>query len=198
MPKVLIPALSALLTFFIYSFVCRSLQVFPFSKEGPNTLVWADAFYQYLDFFGWMKDILAGKQSLWYTFSSSLGQNSAGIFSYYLASPFNLLLFFFPRTKIQVFFNIVIGLKMSACSCTMAVYLQERVRKLQPCFVLILSLCCGLMQYNFSQSSNLMWIDGVYMLPLILLGVYRLVDRRHQLSCGSHVFPGRALYERLQ
>lgn len=177
LPKVLIPALSALLTFFIYSIVCKSLQVFPFSKEGPNTLVWADAFYQYLDFFGWMKDILAGKQSLWYTFSSSLGQNSSGIFSYYLASPFNLLLFLFPRTKMQVFFNIVIGLKMSACSCTMAVYLQERVRKLQPCFVLILSLCCGLMQYNFSQSSNLMWIDGVYMLPLILLGVYRLVDR---------------------
>lgn len=65
--------------------------------------MWADAFYQYLDFFGWMKDILAGKQSLWYTFSSSLGQNSSGIFSYYLASPFNLLLFLFPRTKMQVF-----------------------------------------------------------------------------------------------
>ena len=177
LPKAFIPALSALLTFIIYIIVCRSLQVFPFSREGPNTLVWADAFYQYLDFLGWFKDILTGKQSIWYTFSSSLGQNSAGIFSYYLASPFNLLLLFFPKTKIQVFFNIVIGLKMAACSCTMAVYLQERVRKLQPCFVLILSLCCGLMQYNFSQSSNLMWIDGVYMLPLILLGVYRLVDR---------------------
>ena len=176
-PKVLIPALSALLTFLIYAIVCKYLQIFPFSKEGPNTLVWADAFYQYLDFFGWFKDILAGKQSIWYTFSSSLGQNSAGIFSYYLASPFNLLLFFFPKTKMQVFFNIVIGLKMAACSCTMAIYLQERVRKLQPCFVLILSLCCGFMQYNFSQSSNLMWIDGVYMLPLILLGVHRLVDR---------------------
>ncbi len=177
LPGALIPVLSALLTFFIYSIICKGLQIYPFSKEGPNTLVWADAFFQYLDFFGWYKDILAGKQSLWYTFSSSLGQNSVGIFSYYLASPFNLLLFFFPKTKLQVFFNIVIGLKMSACSSTMAIYLQERVRKLQPCFVLILSLCCGLMQYNFSQSSNLMWIDGVYMLPLILLGVHRLVDR---------------------
>ena len=175
--KVLIPVLSALLTFLIYAIVCKSLQVFPFSKKGPNTLVWADAFFQYLDFFGWFKDILAGKQSLWYTFSSSLGQNSVGIFSYYLASPFNLLLSFCPKTKLQVFYNIVIGLKMAACSSTMAIYLQERVRKLQPCFVLILALCCGLMQYNFSQSSNLMWIDGVYMLPLILLGVHRLVDR---------------------
>ena len=175
--KFLMSAISALLTFSIYTIVCKYLKVFPFSKEGPNTLVWADAFYQYLDFFGWFKDILAGKQSLWYTFSSSLGQNSAGIFSYYLASPFNLLLVFFPKTKMQVFFNIVIGLKMAACSCTMSIYLQERVRKLQPCFVLILSLCYGLMQYNFSQSSNLMWIDGVYMLPLILLAVYRLVDR---------------------
>ena len=176
--KILTSLLSALITYLIYALVCRRLQVMPFYPGGEKTLVWADAFYQYLDFFGWYKDILAGRQSLWYTFSSSLGQNAAGLFSYYLASPFNLLLVFFPKTGLQAFFNITAGLKLAACSCTMSIYLQERLAKLRPFYVVLLSLCYGLMQYNFSQSSNLMWIDGVYMLPLILLGVYRVVHKK--------------------
>lgn len=31
------------------------------------------------------------------------------------------------------------------------------------------------MEYNMDQASNIMWLDGVYMLPLILLGVSKLV-----------------------
>lgn len=33
-----------------------------------------------------------------------------------------------------------------------------------------------MMQYNIAQASNIMWLDGVYMLPLILLGVHQLVN----------------------
>lgn len=185
--KIMIPGLSALLTFTVFALVCRRLGVIPFSRGAENTLAWADAFYQYLDFFGWYKEILAGRESVWYTFTSSLGQNAIGLFTYYLSSPFNLLLAFFTKTQLQYFFNITAGLKMAAASCCMAVYLQERFNRIRPGFTLALSLCYGLAQYGFSQSSNLMWMDGVYMLPLILLGVYRLVDRKDIFLPGAAV-----------
>ena len=41
--------------------------------------------------------------------------------------------------------------------------------------MVILSVSYGLCQYSIAQSCNLMWLDGVYMLPLILLGVYHMV-----------------------
>lgn len=31
-------------------------------------------------------------------------------------------------------------------------------------------------QYGIAQACNIMWLDGFYMLPLIMLGVYRVVN----------------------
>ena len=44
-------------------------------------------------------------------------------------------------------------------------------------FGILLSLGYGLNQYTLAQSSNIMWLDGVYMLPLILSGVYYIVRK---------------------
>ena len=40
----------------------------------------------------------------------------------------------------------------------------------------LISLSYALMQYNMLQSSNIMWLDGVILLPLLLLAVYRFVS----------------------
>ena len=37
----------------------------------------------------------------------------------------------------------------------------------------------GLCQYGLAQSSNVMWLDGVILLPLILLGIYRLIWKKN-------------------
>lgn len=44
--------------------------------------------------------------------------------------------------------------------------------------IISFSICYAFSQYNIAQSSNIMWIDGVYMLPLILLGVYNVANNR--------------------
>ncbi len=168
---------TGVIVFLVYALVCMKLGVVPFSSNGNKTLAWQDAYFQYLDFFSWFKDVLSGKQSLAYTFSSSLGQNSIGIFSYYLASPFSYLVVFFSKSQIQYFFNLMIGLKLATAGITMSVYLSKRFEgTLARIWVILLSVSYGLMQFLFSQSSNTMWIDGAYMLPLIMLGIYRVVN----------------------
>ena len=45
---------------------------------------------------------------------------------------------------------------------------------------LALSTAYALCGYAIGQASNIMWLDGFYMLPLVTLGVWRLV---HDRSC---------------
>ena len=167
-----LPIISAMTVFILFAVICRFNHIVLYSSGTERTLAWQDAFFQYLDFFSWLKDVLAGEQSIVYTFNCGLGQGGIGLFSYYLSSPFNLLIHFFDKIRLHEFFNLVLGLKIAFCGAAMAVFLENRYRSLSFWYAFLLSVSYGLMQYNFAQGSNLMWMDGVYMLPFILLGVY--------------------------
>lgn len=79
-------------------------------------------------------------------------------------------------------------LKLSTASFTFCWFLTGRFHKhfsagntsIKNFSMVILSVSYGLCQYSIAQSCNLMWLDGVYMLPLILLGVYHMVcEKQH-------------------
>ena len=166
---------TGLLTFLLLTVLFAFNHIAPF---GSNTLAVMDADIQYLDFFSYFKDVLAGKNSLGYTFSKTLGGSSIAVFSYYLSSPFNLLLLFFSKQQIPVFFNLVVALKLILASVAFAYFSVHRFQRTpdeHACVYVLLSVGYGLCQYNLAQSSNIMWLDGVYMLPFILLQVSYLV-----------------------
>ena len=166
---------ACLLTLGILFVVYRLHQMAPF---GDASLAREDADIQYLQFYSYLKDVFAGKQDLKYSLTIGLGLSGVPILNYYLQSPFNLLLVFFSRTQLHSFFDITAALKLGLASMTFAYYLQRRFAgRLPHPAVLALSLCYSLMQYSLAQSSNLMWLDGIYLLPLILLGVYDLTHR---------------------
>jgi uncharacterized membrane protein YfhO len=136
---------------------------------GNKSLVAADASIQYMDFFSYLKDVLTDKNSFNYSFSNGLGGSGIVIFSYYLASPINLLVLLFSKSNLQSFYDLAVAIKLSLAIATFSYYLQKRFQtEIKPFFVLLLSLCYGFMQYNIAQSYNIMWLDGVYLLPLIL------------------------------
>ena len=147
-----------------------------YAPFGENSMACNDANIQYLDFFAYFKDVLAGRNDIGYTFSKELGGTNIGTFSYYLASPFNFLVIFFPKTELHVFFDFLISIKLGTAAVTCAFFFRHRFsEKLQPKYIVLLSVAYAFMQYNITQCSNIMWLDGVYMLPLILLGVYKLL-----------------------
>ena len=146
---------------------------------GTKAVTIDDAKIQYIDFFTYYVDVLHGTRALTYDFANTLGGNTIGVFSYYLASPFNLLLYFFGKEGVYRFFDLAVILKLGTAGATFAWYLQRRFRdQIRPVFVIALSMGYGLMQYSVQQSSNIMWLDGVYMLPLIMLGVYEVINRK--------------------
>ncbi len=164
--------------------LCVLKGIVPFGAE--NSMAIMDAQIQYLDFFAYFKDVLSGTQKIGYSFTRSLGGGNIAVFSYYLASPFNLLVAFFEKDHLQSFFTIAVILKLATSSLTCSVFLKNRFRELENVVILVLSIGYGMMEYNIDQASNIMWLDGVYMLPLILLGVSQLVhERKHALLMGA-------------
>ena len=170
-----ISILTSLIIFLLITIVAIINRFAPF---GNNSFATMDANIQYVDFFAFFKDVLQNKNTI-ITLSATLGNNSIGIISYYLTSPFNILILFFSKANIQNFFNIIVCLKLSVCGFTFSYYLQKRFNnKIQFIFILILSICYALMQYNIAQASNVMWLDGVYMLPIMLLGLYKNINKK--------------------
>jgi uncharacterized membrane protein YfhO len=157
-----------------------------YAPFGNNSLAYADGNIQYLDLFAYFKDVLQGNNELFYTFSKTLGGSAIAIYSYYLASPLNLLVLLFKQTQLHTFFDLLIMLKLALAGVTMSYYLHARFQK-RGILVIILSLSYVFSQYNIAQASNVMWLDGVYMLPLILLGVYRIINHDHiWVGCTWH------------
>lgn len=154
-----------------------------FAPFGHRALTWEDANIQYLDFFAYFKDILAGKNDVTYSFGKTLGGTNIAVFSYYLSSPFSLLVAFFDQTQFHTFFNLTIALKLALAAATCSLFLNRRfdVQRddgYRNAVSVLLSLGYALSHYCVTQNSNIMWMDGVYMLPLILLAVYELVQGR--------------------
>lgn len=150
-----------------------------FAPFGSGTVAWGDGIYQYLDIFSCLKNILQGKMDMFYTMSDSLGGDLLSVFSYYLASPWNLLIVFFELDQLLVFFNLLVAIKISLSASTMSIFINRYFEKnIHPVFVLVLSWSYAFMQYNIAQASNIMWLDGVYMLPLMILGVRRAVKEK--------------------
>ena len=152
-----------------------------YAPFGTGTLATEDAHIQYADFYAYYKDLFSGKNSIFYTLSNTLGGDTLALVTYYLCSPFNLLLLLFDKSDYSSFFHLALSLKLSLCAFTMAYFLKERFAGLSRLFVFLLSVCYGLMQYNIAQSSNLMWLDGVYMLPLMILGIHRIFQSKNIL-----------------
>ena len=93
---------------------------------GDGSLVVDDADIQYLDFFLYYKDVLEGRNSISYTFSKLLGGTSIALFSYYLASPLNLLVLFFEREQMTSFYDILVLLKILLATAAFSFFLQRR------------------------------------------------------------------------
>ena len=63
---------------------------------------------------------------------------------------------------------------------TCGIWLNRRFEnQLGRVWIWFLSMGYGLCQYGLAQSSNVMWLDGVILLPLILLGIYRLIWKKN-------------------
>ncbi len=169
--------LSFLIPFLLFYLVFIIRRIHPF---GNSTVLVLDLNAQYVYFFEALRDALFGDGSLVYSFERALSGEFLGIFAYYLASPLSLLVALFPKDNIQEAVLLIILAKCGLCGLTANIYLNK-TRKLSEVGALIFSSCYALSAYGVVYSSNTMWIDCMYMLPLIMLGIEKLIRERRYL-----------------
>ena len=143
---------------------------------GNKNILTVDLANQYIEFFNALKNILNGTISPFYSFSKTLGGNMFGLITYYLMSPFNLLIVLFDRIDLPKFVLIINILKIGTSGLTSYIYFNKTFKKENTS--LAFSITYSLMAYNIVYSQNLLWLDGVIMLPLIFLGIDKLIEKK--------------------
>lgn len=164
---------AACFTFSITLFVALAIagHVYPF---GDNSFLTNDLKYQYIDFFAWFRRVLLGEANLRYSFSQGLGMNTWGLYSYYLASPFNLLCALFPQDKLTLFVFVISALKLGCIHISGAWYVQKRFGLSKPA-AFLLSASFTFCSWTVSNLRNPLWIDCLILLPICAYGCYELI-----------------------
>lgn len=163
-------------TLFLYLLNAIINKIYPFGNE---TFIYSDMSEQYSIYFSYIKDIIFSGNSLFSSFSFSLGQNFYGIFTYFCASPLNIIFLFSTRETIPIFVLILVLLKLSLASMNMAILLRTKLKNNISIFMF--SILYGLMSYNLVYSTNIMWLDPMYLLPLIILGFEKMLAGKPKL-----------------
>ena len=169
--KYYIEILSFIIPIVIFFIACAFNKIYPF---GENYIVAYDGSAQYPGFTNILMNALKGKQSLFYTFKGGLGYNFYATAIYYLFNPTNLLAIFFNSDNTMIFYELIIFLRIGLCGLTMSIYLRnkEKLNKGR----LLFSIAYALMAYNVVYFYNFMYFDTVVLLPLVILGLDKLID----------------------
>lgn len=147
--------------------------------NGNKNILTVDLKNQYIEFFSGLKNVLAGTISPFYSFSKTLGGNFFGLITYYLMSPFNLMVILFDKIDLPKFILIINILKIAAAGLTSFIYFNKTFKKDK--ISLTFSIIYSLMAYNIVYSQNIMWLDGVILLPVIFIGIDRLLEKKPTL-----------------
>ena len=174
--SILIPAVMILAIFLLFT-------ITPF---GNRTWLTIDLGQQYVDFFSYYQDtLLHHPEQFFYSFSKSIGGEMVSLWAYYLLSPFNLLFLLIPRSSIAMGVTLLIFLKLISCTLSFAVLLDVKFKQRNMIAVLF-ALSYGFMGYLSANQLNVMWLDALIGLPLIILGVDALLQKRNPFY---YVFP---------
>lgn len=147
--------------------------VYPF---GPESFLTEDLKYQYIDFFTWFRHVLTGEANVFYSFAQGMGSNTWGLYSYYLASPFNLIILLFDEAHLTLAIYVIVALKLACMNTAMAWYLRRRFT-LQRTWALALALCYTWSTWTATNLRNPLWLDALILLPLMAWGCRQLLRK---------------------
>ena len=163
---------ATIIPIFIMAFAYYKVGIYP---GGPNTVLTFDMHTQYMPFFASLRYIGNSDNSLFFNMSGALGNNFMG-FAYYIFSPLTWLTVLFPLELLPEAIYITTLVRIGLCGLNFCIYLFYTYdQKKHYLGAVLLSCCYALMSYNVGYSINVMWVDAVLLLPIILIGIERIL-----------------------
>ncbi|MGN0394279.1 MAG: YfhO family protein [Coprococcus sp.] len=153
---------------------------------GDRSFLTYDAYVQYNNmlktFIEWLH---SGDKSaiLW---DKGLGIGIYQDIIYYCMSPFNIIAVILGENHVELSLVLIIIIKAS-CISVSALYFFEHTNKrkceneLGTAWLTLISVACsmayGFCGYVLAYEHNIIWLDGMIILPIIAIGIERLVDK---------------------
>ena len=148
---------------------------------SETTILASDGFHQYVIFNQTLRNTLHGNGSLFYNFTSGLGLNFYALMSYYLGSFLSPLVYFFDLRNMPDALYLFTIVKFGLIGLSSTYSLSCIYHKLNRLSILLLSTSFTLMSFVTSQLEINIWLDVFILIPLILLGLHRLVTNQGTL-----------------
>ena len=179
--SLLIPIIIMLVIFYIRD-------IFPFG-EADRSFLHIDMYHQYFPFLTEFYHKLKNGESLLYSWNTGIGSNFIALYAYYLASPINWLCVLVPEPYLMEFQTYFMVLKIGLCGLTFTYYIRKHFQT-ESWIVLCFSLFYALSGFMAAYNWNVMWLDVIVLVPLVILGLERLVmEGKCKLYCMRWDFP---------
>lgn len=140
---------------------------------GNNTILSGDLYSQYTAFIQLFLDTIKHGGNFYYSFSLFLGNPAVSTYAYYCLSPLNLL-YLIPFISVSSMTIIIIMLKLSLASAAFCLF-QKRVLKQTGLFPVLFAVCYSLCSFTITMQIHIMWLDSLYILPILMILIYGFV-----------------------
>ncbi len=154
-------------------FVFVIYKLFPF---GDMTVMRMDLYHQYGPLFAEFFDRIIQHKSFLYSWESGGGSSFLGNYFNYLSSPLSFLIFLFDRKDISYAITTLVVVKSVLSAGTFTFYLKKSLNRhsyASAAFGVFYAFCGYFLAYYW----NIMWIDGMMLLPLIALGIENIINK---------------------
>lgn len=172
------PLKSAMIGLFLTVFVLMGLffifglKIFPF---GNGTIMTVDLGQQYIDFYQYYREIFQGNwDQILYSFAKGTGGEMVGTWSYYLMSPYLLLLLLFPQSWLSFAVALIVLLKLATGAAAFQ-FMLGRIYNEVNWQSLTISFAYAFIGYLSANQLNIMWLDGVIFLPFLIWGLEKIM-----------------------
>ena len=169
--------------FLVIMIAYAAVGIYPF---GDRQIAIVDMYHQYIPLLSELQYKMQNGGNLFYSWNAAGGFNFLGSIAYYGSSPLNLILVLFPAKYLMEAVTLILMIKIGLAGLFMNLYLANTYSKgrnresnndakgsmLTVAFGSMYALSSYVIGYYWCN----MWIDVVALLPLCLLGLYRLIN----------------------
>lgn len=168
----IVPPLAVML---IMGFAFYRHDLYPF---GDGTVSWCDMSQQVIPLLTDFKDILSGKDGMFLNFHNAGGMNLWGVFFFFIASPYTLLVLLVDKADVIYLVNIMTVLKLMTAAVTAQIYFRTCQKKLSPYISSVLSVVYAFCGYGMFYYQNNIWLDMMYLFPLLMVAFKELFEKK--------------------
>ncbi|MBR2381938.1 MAG: YfhO family protein [Clostridia bacterium] len=164
--------------FFIPAMIMLAIYLaFGHKPLGDLSVLTLDLNAQYVYFYEALREFLCGDASLLYSFSRSLGGEFMGIYAYYIASPLSYIVLLFPKSMMLFALLTIIVIKIGLCGLSFGFYLHKQGKCENKNNIVLFATMYALSAYAITYQNNIMWIDGLFLLPLLTYAIELLIKK---------------------